>query len=296
MKTQIDIVVPDGSMQDVVCDLFAKAGLPIVLKGKRTKEGSVDVPWIKRVVFQRPQEIPLYIRNGHFDVGIVGEDWMAEWRCVFPVLLRLPIGRSGNKPVSIVLAVDGATGVTGLAELPSGCEVSTEYVRLVQGYLAANNRTDITVVQSFGNTEHKVRYGATAIVDVSESGESLRENNLRIIATIMKSETVLVAEPEAFRDGEKQKYMLALSCLINGAYQARLHVMITANVPENSVDQAAAIMGGLKGPSCAPIRGSGWFALQSVIKREREQDIILQLLQLGVIDIIVNRDLPLIMS
>ena len=295
--SQIDIVVPDGSMQEVIVGLFAKAGLPVVIEKRRTKEGKVGVDWIKRVAFQRPQEIPNYLKNGHFDVAIVGEDWIANWGYEFPVLLKLPIGRSGNKPVKIVLAVNQASDFRRVEELPQNCEVATEYVQLVQRFFIDLGRNDIKVVPSFGNTEHKIGFGATAIVDVTESGDSLEENQLEIICEIMESNTVVVANPESFADESKRPYIDCFIRLINGAFQASKRVMLVANVPENVLDEASRIIGGLKGPSCSPLVGvKGWFALQSVVAREDEQKGIFELLQIGVTDILVNRDIPLIMS
>lgn len=295
--SQIDIVVPDGSMQEVIIGLFAKAGLPVVIEKRRTKEGKVGVDWIKRVAFQRPQEIPNYLKSGHFDVAIVGEDWIANWGYEFPVLLKLPIGRSGNKPVKIVLAVNQASDFRRVEELPQSCEVATEYVQLVQRFFIGLGRNDIKVVPSFGNTEHKIGFGATAIVDVTESGDSLKENQLEIIGEIMESNTVVVANPESLADESKRPYIDCFIRLINGAFQASKHVMLIANVPENVLDEASRIIGGLKGPSCSPLVGvKGWFALQSVVVREDEQKVIFELLQIGVTDILVNRDIPLIMS
>src|SRR3989344_1379572 len=134
LMTQLDIVVPDGSMQEVVMGLFAKAGMPIMIEKNRPKERKVNVPWIKRVAFQRPQEIPHYLNAGHFDVAIVGEDWIANCGYKFPVLLKLPIGRGGNKPVKVVLAVSKDSGITRTEDLPSNSEVATEYVRLVEKF------------------------------------------------------------------------------------------------------------------------------------------------------------------
>ena len=118
MKKTINVVVPDGSMQPVVTDLLAKAGLSVKI-GKRTKEGKTNVDWIDKFFFQRPQEIPLYLNGGNFDLAIVGEDWIANWGFRFPVLLKLPIGRSGTrKAVKIVLAVSRDSGISRVEDLP----------------------------------------------------------------------------------------------------------------------------------------------------------------------------------
>lgn len=295
--SQLDIVVPDGSMQEVVLGLFVKAGLPVVIEKKRTKEGRVEVGWIKRVAFQRPQEIPHYLNAGHFDVAIVGEDWVANWGYEFPVLLKLPVGRRGDKPVKIVLAVRRDSNFRRVEDLPPGCEVATEYVQLVQRFFRGLGRNDIKVIPSFGNTEHKIGFGAAAIVDVTESGDSLRENQLEVISEIMESSTVIVANSKSLADESKRPHIDCFVRLVNGAFQASKHVLIVANVPENVLDEAARIIGGRKGPSCSPLVGvPEWFALQSVVAREDEQKIIFNLLQIGVTDIFVNRDIQLIMS
>ncbi len=295
---QIDIVVPDGSMQEVVMGLFTKAGLPVMIEKRRTKEGRVEVDWIKRVAFQRPQEIPQYLNNGHFDVAIVGEDWLSNSGYEFPVLLKLPIGRSGgDKPVKIVLAVSQTSGFKKVYDLPAYCEVATEYIQLAKTFFARIERSDIKVIPSFGNTEYKIKFGATAIIDVVESGVSLEENQLKVIEELMESNTVIVANPKSFADKSKRPYIDCFVQLIRGAFQASKYVIITANVPESVLGKASKIIGGLKGPSCSPIIGAKeWFALQSVVARENEQKVIFELLQIGVTDILVNRDIPLIMS
>ncbi len=294
--SQISIVVPDGSMQEVVASLFAKAGLSIIIERKRTKQGKVGVPWISRIAFQRPQEIPQYLNNGHFDLAIVGEDWIANWGYNFPVLLKLPIGRSGNKPVKIVLAVKKESNLRNVDELPMGCEVATEYVQLTQRFFSEKGRPDIRVVPSYGNTEHKIEFGSTAIVDVTESGDSLRENGLEVIYEIMESSTVIVANLESFIDKNKRPFIDCFVRLIDGAYRASKYVMLTANVPERVLSQAIQIIGGLKGPTISPLAVQCWFALQSVVSCEDEQRIIFELLQIGVTDIIVNREISLVMS
>lgn len=291
----LNIVIPDGSMHEAIIRLLEKAGFLVVVEKRRTKEGKTAVPWISRIAFQRPQEIPHYLHHGHFDIAIVGEDWIANWGYEFPVLLKLPIGRRGNKPVRVVLAVSQTSGIKTVDDLPHGCEVATEYVQLTQQFFAGKNRTDILVTPSFGNTEHKVAFGASAIVDVTESGESLTENSLVVIAELMESNTVLVAKQTSYSDKEKRPYLDCLTALLKGAHQASQYVLLIANVPEKAIGKASTIIGGLKGASRSPLMVEGWFALQSIVPREKEQDIIFQLLQIGVTDIIVNRDIPLIM-
>lgn len=291
----IKIVIPDGSMQETIISLLSRAGLLVTIPRKRVKEGEIDVEWIKQIAFQRPQEIPHYLKNGHFDVAIVGEDWIANWGYDFPVLLKLPIARAGNKPVKIILAVKEKSDIYKTTDLPKKCEVATEYVQLAKNFFAKIGRPDIVVVPSYGNTEHKIKFGATAIIDVTESGESLIQNRLRIIEEIMESNTVIVANPDSFTDKDKKIYIDCFVRLINGAFQSSKYVMLIANVPKQITNEASNIIGGLKGPSRSII-GNEWIALQSIILKNNEHDIIFRLLQIGVTDIIVIRDIPLIMS
>lgn len=265
---------------------------------KRTKQGKIAVPWINRIAFQRPQEIPNYIKHGDFDVGIVGEDWIADWGAEYdsPVLLKLPIGRSGKKAVKVVLAVREDSGFRSIEDLPRFCEVATEYIKLTERFFATAGRDDILVMPSYGNTEQKTQFGASAIVDITESGESLKENGLVVVAELMESNTVLIANPSSYCDIEKRPYLDCLTALLKGAFQASRYVMLVANVPEKVIGEASNIIGGLKGASKSPLMAEGWFALQSIIPRENEQNIIFKLLQIGVTDIIVNRDIPLIMT
>lgn len=283
--TALNVVIPDGSMQDTVTKLLVKAGFDV----------KIDLSWISFVP-QRPQEIPNYLKNGFFDAGIVGEDWIADWGYNFPVLLKLPIGRSGKKAVRIVLAVKQDSGFRTVQDLPKFCTVATEYVKLTERFFAEAGREDIQVMSSYGKTEQKIQFGASAIVDITESGKSLKENGLVIISELMESNTVLVVNQTSYYDTEKRTYIDCLTALLRGAYQASQYVMLIANVPASVVKEASKIIGGLKGASCSPLMTEGWFALQSIVLREKEQTVIFELLQIGVTDIIVNRDIPLIMS
>ncbi|MDO8571401.1 MAG: ATP phosphoribosyltransferase [bacterium] len=293
---ELRIVLPDGSMQEVVTNLLAKAGLPVIIGNKRTKEGKIAVDWISKVVFQRPQEIPLYLGGGHFDLAIVGKDWLDNWGYKFPVLLKLPIGRSGNTAVRIVLAVDETSRWKKVEDLPPGVEIATEYVGLVQKFFAKRNQ-NVRIVPSYGNTEYKIRFGADAIVDVTESGESLRENRLRIIHTIMESHTLVVANSDSWSNKATRFHIDSFTRFVKGAAQASQYVMLTANAPAKSIGRAIKIIGGLKGPTCSSLRGvKGWSALQSMVPRKDEQKIIVGLLKIGITDIVVTRDIPLVMS
>ena len=158
------------------------------------------------------------------------------------------------------------------------------------------SRSDIKILPSYGNTEHKIRFGADAIVDVVESGRALEENGLVIIEEIMESSTVIVATDNALGSKTKKSFLGHFAALIVAAYESSSFVQLTANVPDRIVPQAAKIMGGLKGPSRSRLCGvRGWSALQSMVPVAKEHEVMFSLSRIGVKDIIVNRNLPLVM-
>lgn len=296
----ISIALPDGSMRKKIDGYFAGAGLPITIVDERLSLGSVGVPWIGDVNHQKPQEIATSVYNGHFDVGIVGQDWIANWGLegMFKTLATLPIGRSRNEPVTIALAVSEKSGITKLGDLPRGCEIATEYVELTKTFFERRGRTDIQITRSYGKTEGKVRFGAMGVVDVSESGRSFEAHRLRKIHDIMQSSVAIISNVEAYRDPEKTDYIECLSELILGAYRASLYVSLTANVPKDKLDEAANIMEGLKGPNKSDCigNGRGWYTLESTILGKEEHNVILALLRIGVRDVKVERNIPLLMT
>jgi ATP phosphoribosyltransferase len=284
----ISIVVPDGSMQEKITGYLKRSGLGISFKSERVKEAQVGVDWISKLMFQRPQEIPLYLDAGYFDAAVVGEDWIENWNLEFPVLYKMPIGRGGGKPIKVVLAVKNTSGINSIAGLPKGCGVATEYIRLAERFFLDADRPDIRILPSAGNTESKFEFGATAIIDVTETGKSLIANGCKIIFQIMESSTVIVANPKSLEDPEKTVYINRFVRLVQGAYQASQFILLIANVSEKLKIQTVRIMGGLKGPTCSPLLGrQGWYALQSIVSREREVEIKSSLLDIGVDDIVV---------
>lgn len=293
--TEISVVVPDGSMQETINRLMTGAGFFVKIEKMRTGRGVVpNVDWICDVSIQRPQEIPTFLERGIFDIGFAGQDWMAERESNLLVLLEMPIGRGGNSPVKIVLAVKERSGFHCPEDL-QGRIVATEYVELTKRFFLKKG-VGVEVFRSYGKTENKINLRvADAIVDVTESGDSLRENGLIVIGELMTSSTVIAVSPNAFADGNKRPFLECFARLIEGAFVAERYVLITANVPEKKLKEAGAIMGGLKSPSCLKTLNDDWFALQAVVLRENEADIIFRLLEIKVDDIFVTRDIPLVM-
>src|SRR5690606_10474836 len=211
---------PKGSLERATLDLFEAADLTVRRGSDRDYHASVDDPRVDRVRFLRPQEIPVYLDQGLFDVGITGRDWIEETGSDVLSLGELEYSKAASNPVRSVLAVPQEhPAVTG-ADLPEGVRVSTEYPQLTQRYFDEVG-VKARIVPSYGATEAKVPDIVDAIVDVTETGSSLRKAGLKIVHTLLTSRTEVVANRAAFDDPDKRAAMEDLLLLLRGAIRAR---------------------------------------------------------------------------
>lgn len=295
MNKAFSAVEPDGSMKTKILDLNFQAGYRIIMPNQRSNMGTCDDPAISEFYLQRPQEIPALVAAGRFDLGIAAVDVIEESGEKIIELARLPISRQTDKRARIALVVSCESGYRSLDDLPSNCSIYTEYVRITEKYLADNNRSDIKVIFSRGNTEEKIKlFGAAAIVELVETGSSLLANDLIEIDLIMETEMVVITNQEAFANTYKRARMECYVRSLLGALRAKDYVRLEANVPELLIDQAAKIMGGLKGPTISPLTLSGWSALISIVEVSSQNRIIAELLAIGVTDI-CRSEIPLLM-
>ncbi len=193
-----------GGLSKLVCQCFLITSEPRLVQF-RTLNGLILLVELSGSSFHVVEEIPQLIDNGWFEVGITGADWVANWGIPLTSLYEIPCGRASNKPIRIVLAVAESSPYSSVCDLPVGCTIATEYMRLTQRYLAHRLRDDICLQQSFGNTEQKVSFGASAIVDVTETGISLRSNGLRVIEILFESAMVIVAHPTAYSNDLRRR-------------------------------------------------------------------------------------------
>lgn len=290
------LAVPDGSMMKVVMEWLRRAGITVLMISDRIKSGTTNVPFIGSVTLMRPQEIPVYLAKWLFDIAIANEDWIRNWMADVVILLTIPAGRATNQAVRIVLAVAKESGYKSVKDLPQNAVVATEYVELTERYLLENNRPDITVIRSYGGTEQKIGFGADAIVDVTETGDSLIANGLVIIDEIMTSNTVVAVNKTAYADPELRPLIDWFVAVIEGAVKSTGYILMQANVPEDKLDQAAAIIGGMLSPTKNPLAIPGWCELSSYVEKSRQHEVIFQLLQLGVKDICVSDNVSMVMG
>jgi ATP phosphoribosyltransferase len=215
LRPLLSLVLPKGSLERATLDLFDAADLTVRRSSDRDYHASVDDPRIERVRFLRPQEIPSYIGQGLFDFGITGRDWIEETGADVTSLGRLEYSKATSNPVRVVLAVPADSTWQSAADLPEGVRISTEFPELTRRYLEAAG-VKARVIASYGATEAKVPDIVDAIVDLTETGSSLRKNGLRILDTLLTSYTELIANPAAHAEQEKREAMEDVLLLLRG--------------------------------------------------------------------------------
>ncbi len=281
----LSLVLPKGSLEKATLDLFDAADLTVRRASDRDYHASIDDPRIDRVRFLRPQEIPSYLERGLFDIGITGRDWITETRADIVSLGELQYSKQTSNPVRVVLAVQDSAPWETVADLPEGIRISTEFPSLTERFLAEHG-VKAMVVPSYGATEAKVPDIVDAIVDLTETGSSLRKNGLRILSTLLTSYTELVACGAAHADPDKRAAMEDIALLLRGAIQARGQVLLKLNV---AVDQLAAVTGmlpAMSSPTVTALANSGMHAVETVVPKRGVNTLIPALKAAGAHDIL----------
>jgi ATP phosphoribosyltransferase len=279
------LVIPKGSLEAQTLRLFEEADLRVRRGSDRDYHGSIDDDRVERVSILRPQEIPLYVQDGMFDVGITGQDWIAETASDVEVLTSLTYAKSGTgHGTRIVLAVPNEHPADAAKEMPPGSRISTEFVRLTERYFAELG-IEVRVSWSYGATEAKVPEIVDAIVDVTETGSTLRAHGMKIIETLMTSDPVLVANRDAAADPVKRAAMEDLVTLLRGALEAEGRVLIKLNVVADRRDAVLAVVPSMKAPTVSPLADGG-FAIEAVVDKRGVNRLIPELKAAGATDII----------
>ncbi len=283
------LVVPKGSLERQTMELFAAADLKIQRSSEVDYRGTIDDARIDEVHVLRPQEIPVYVADGMFDLGITGRDWIEETGANVVALGELVYSKTTEKPVQIVLAVHGSSTARRVEDLPAGTRVSTEYPRLAERFFA-DHGVQADVRLSYGATEAKVPEIADAVVEITETGRALEAAGLKVIDVVMESNTVLAANPTAAADPVKAHAMGQILTLLQGALDARSHVLVKLNVAERDLEAVIAVLPSLKSPTVSKLFGEGGFAIETVVPKSTVNVLIPELKDRGATDII---ELPL---
>jgi ATP phosphoribosyltransferase len=281
----LKLVIPKGSLEAQTLRLFEEADLRVRRGSERDYHGTIDDDRIERVSILRPQEIPLYVQDGLFDLGITGQDWIAETGADLEVLTTLTYAKTGTgHGTKIVLAVPKEHPANSAKEIPPGTRISTEFVELTKKAFA-DLGIDVKVSWSFGATEAKVPEIVDAIVDVTETGSTLRAHGMKIIETLLTSDPVLVANREAAADPAKRAAMDDIVTLLRGAIEAEGRVLIKLNVTQEHLDAVLAVVPSMKAPTVSPL-AEGGFAIETVVDKRGVNRLIPQLKAAGATDIL----------
>jgi ATP phosphoribosyltransferase len=279
------IVLPKGSLEQATLQLFEDADLAVSRGSDVDYRGTIDDPRVDEVRILRPQEIPQYVAEGRFDVGITGRDWIEERSADVVTLTELHYSKSTARPIRAVLAVAGDSPARSVADLAPGLVVHTEYPELTRRYFAKHG-IDADVHLSYGATEAKVPDIADAVVEITETGRALRAAGLRILDTVLVSYTELIASPRAYTDPEKRRAMEQLQSLLSGVLEARGRVLLKLNVDAANLDAVIGLLPALKSPTVSKLFGEDGFAVETVVAKSEINTLIPELLDHGAAGII----------
>jgi len=281
----LSLVLPKGSLESATLSLFEAADLAVRRGSDRDYHASIDDPRIDRVRFLRPQEIPQYVEQGLFDLGITGRDWITETGADVVSLGELEYSKATSDPVRVILAVPESSPWRSGADLPEGVRVSTEYPQLTRRYFDEVG-VKARIVPSYGATEAKVPDIVDAIVDVTETGSSLRKHGLKIIETLLTSRTELVAQRASYDDPDKRAAMEDIALLLQGAVRARGQVLLKLNVACADLDAVLAVLPAMSSPTVMQLAAGEMRALETVVPKRGVNTLIPALKTAGARDIL----------
>lgn len=281
----IDLVLPKGSLEAGTLKLFEEADLPVRRGSDREYSAAIPDPRVGKVKILRPQEIARAVQDGYFDLGITGQDWVLETDSQVHEVMDLGFNRGGLAVARVVLAVPSEFGVNRAEEVPPGTRISTEYPNLTRHYFA-HLGIPVEVSLSYGATEAKIPELADAIVDLTETGTSLRRAGFRIIGTLCETSTRLIANRSSWENREKRQQIDEITTLLAGVLSARGKVLIKMNVPGERLEAVVRILPGMKSPTVSQLYGTSFYAVEAVAVKSEINLLIPELKKNGAQDIL----------
>jgi len=279
------LVLPKGSLEKATLELFSAADLAVNRTSDVAYRADIDDPRVAEVRILRPQEIPRYVAEGLFDLGITGRDWIEETGAEVVSLGQLHYSKSTSKPIHLVLAVAADSPASSVADLTSGVRVTTEYPALTGRFLR-DRGIDAEIILSYGATEAKVPEIADAVVEITETGRALRAAGLKIIETVLVSNTELIANPTACEHPQKRHAMGQLLSLLEGTLVARNRVLLKLNVAAKDLDAIIALVPAMRSPTVSKLFGEDSYAIEAVVPKESINTLIPTLKDHGAVDIL----------
>jgi ATP phosphoribosyltransferase len=274
------LVLPKGSLEKATLELFEAADLPVVRSSSVDYNASIDDPRVAEVRILRPQEIPVYVEEGLFDLGITGRDWVEETASNVVSLGEMRYSKATSLPIRVVVAVSADSPAQRVEDLPQGLRVSTEYPELTRRFFK-DRGIEADIRLSYGASEAKIPDIADCIVDITETGRALRAAGLRIIDTILTSYTEVIANKDSYADPEKQKAMGQLMTLLTGTLDARGKVLVKMNVSREQLEAVLALVPSLKAPTVNELAHGDGFAVETVVAKSQINTLIPELRDAG---------------
>ncbi len=276
-KPLLMLGLPKGSLEESTIALFAKAGWRIAVNSRSYKPDIDDAELDGR--FVRSQEVSRYVEHGFFDCGLCGQDWILENGSDVVEVCDLIYSRASARKSRWVLCVPESSPIRTPADL-AGKRIATELVATVRRYFEGK-KVPVEVEFSWGATEVKVPDLVDAIVDLTETGSSLRANQLRIVDTILETNTKLIANRKSWADPAKRRKIETIALLLTGALEAGSKVGLKMNAPKSSLDAILKAIPALRNPTISPLSNADWIALETIIDESVVREIIPQLKDLG---------------
>ena len=265
-------------------DLFEAADLTVTRSSAVDYKATIDDPRIDDVRILRPQEIPVYVAEGLFDIGITGRDWVEETSSDVVSLGELRYSKATSMPVRVIVAVAADSPAQSVSDLGHGVRVTTEYPEMTRRYFAARG-VEADIRLSYGASEAKIPDIADCVVDITETGRALRAAGLRIIDTMLTSYTELIANRASWEDPAKRHAMEQVLTLLNGTLEARGKVLLKLNVARANMDAVLALLPSAKSPTVAQL-ASGDYAVESVVAKAGINTLIPALIDAGASDLL----------
>lgn len=269
--------LPKGSLEEPTISLFAKAGWNIRKSSRSYKPGIDDTELDGR--FVRSQEISRYVEHGFFDCGLCGYDWVVENGSDVIEVCDLVYSRASNRPSYWVLAVPEASPIKTVKDL-QGKRVATELLNVTKNFLAEHG-VEAEIEFSWGATEVKVPDMVDAIVDLTETGNSLRANKLRIVETLLKTNTKLIANKDSWENPAKRAKIENIAMMLQAALTAADKVGMKLNAPKASLDKILEVLPSLRNPTVNRLSDDGWAAVEVILSEKEVRDVIPKLKELG---------------
>jgi ATP phosphoribosyltransferase len=278
MEKILKLGIPKGSLQNATIELFRRSGWKINVNG-RSYFPEINDETIECAIC-RAQEMSRYVESGTLDAGLTGKDWIAENESDVHVVSDLVYSKTSAKPAKWVLAVPYDSPVKTLEDL-KGKKIATELVEFTKAYFASRN-IDVSVEFSWGATEAKVVSGlADAIVEVTETGSTIKAHGLKIIHELMQTNTQLIANHDAWKNSEKREKIEQIALLLKGALLGEKMVGLKMNVPETALDTVVDLLPSLNAPTVSPLYQKNWFSVETVVNANVVRGLIPKLLKIG---------------